>query len=150
MTSLNDHLGEVGENIWSQTLGVSLVPCEAPVASAGTAMIQGQVQITGGWQGSLILQCSLRAARRAAESMFDRRDDSLTRDDICDTVGELTNMLGGTVKAMIAADSCFLSLPVVIEGTDYSVRSLNTKVIARQSFEEDGEPIVITVLEAMR
>ncbi len=150
MTSLNDHLGEVGESIWSQTLGVSLVPCETSVPTSGTAMVQGQIQITGGWQGSLILQCSLKAARRAAESMFDRHDDSLTRDDICDTVGELTNMLGGTVKAMIAADSCYLSLPVVIEGTDYNVRSLNTKTIARQSFEEDGEPIVITVLEAMR
>lgn len=150
MTSLNDHLGEVGAIIWSQTLGVSLVPCEAPATEPGAAMIQGQIQITGGWQGSLILQCSMKAARRAAESMFDRRDDSLTRDDIADTVGELTNMLGGTVKAMISADGCFLSLPVVIEGTDYSVRSLNTKMIARQSFEDDGEPIVVTVLEALR
>lgn len=70
--------------------------------------------------------------------MFDRHDGNLTRDDICDTLGELTNILGGTVKAVISADGCSRSLPVVIEGTDYNVRSLNPK------------PIVITVLEAMR
>jgi chemotaxis protein CheX len=150
MTSLNDHLGEVGENIWSQTLGVPLVPCDPTEPASGTPTLQGQVQITGGWQGTLILQCSQKAARRAAESMFDRRDDSLTQDDIYDTVGELTNMLGGTVKSMIASDGCFLSLPVVIEGTDYHVRALNTKVIARQSFDDSGETVVVTVLEALR
>jgi chemotaxis protein CheX len=150
MESLNEHLGAVGESIWSQTLGVSLTPCEAPDVAAATPMVQGQVQVTGQWQGTLVLQCSLRAAQRAAAVMFDRHDGSLTRDDVCDTVGELTNMLGGTVKAMVASDGCFLSLPVVIEGSDYNVRALNTRDIARQAFEDAGEPVVVTVLEAIR
>ena len=47
MESLNEHLGAVGESIWSQTLGVSLTPCEAPDVAAATPMVQGQVQVTG-------------------------------------------------------------------------------------------------------
>ncbi len=150
MTSLEECLTEVGENIWSQTLGVSLTPRADTNLRVPGAMIQGQVQVTGQWQGTLVLQCSLQAARRAAGVMFDRQEDDLTQEDIHDTVGELANMIGGTVKSMVADDGCFLSLPIVIEGTDFNVRALNTKVIARQAFEDAGEPIVVTVLEAMR
>lgn len=112
-------------------------------------MIQGQVQVTG-QQGTLVLQCSHGAARRAAGVMFDREPDTLTPEDIYDTIGELANILGGTVKSMVAADGCFLSLPIVIEGADFNVRALNTKVVARQAFDDAGEPIVVTLLEAMR
>lgn len=149
MTSLDECLTAVGESIWSQTLGVSLTP-RADASMGSGATIQGQVQVTGQWQGTLVLQCSRGAAQRAAGVMFDREPDDLTPEDIYDTVGELANMLGGTVKSIVASDGCFLSLPIVIEGTDFNVRALNTKVVARQAFEDAGEPIVVTVLEAVR
>jgi chemotaxis protein CheX len=149
MTSIDACLTEVGESIWSQTLGVSLTP--QPDTDMGElAMIEGQVQVTGGWRGTLVLQCSVGAARRAAGVMFNRHESELTPEDVRDTVGELANMIGGTVKSMVAADGCFLSLPIVIEGSDFNVRALNTKIIARQAFDDAGEPVVVTVLEAMR
>ncbi len=150
MMSLDECLTEVGENIWSQTLGVSLTPLAAANTNTAGTMIQGQVQVTGQWQGTLVLQCSEGAARRAASVMFARDEAELTQEDVHDTVGELVNMIGGTVKSMVAEDGCFLSLPIVIEGSSFSVHALNTKVIARQAFDDAGEPIIVTVLEAMR
>lgn len=148
MTTLESCLPDVGTSIWEQTLGVPLAPCDDP--SRGPApMIQGQVQVTGQWKGTLVLQCSLPAARRAAAVMFDRNGDELTQDEIHDTVGELANMIGGTVKSMVATDGCFLSLPTVIEGSDFSVTTLGSRIVARQAFRDGSEPIVVTVLEAV-
>ena len=42
----------------------------------------------------------------------------------------------GLLVGFTRPNGCFLSLPVVIEGSDYNVRALNTRVIARQAFED--------------
>lgn len=41
-------------------------------------------------------------------------------------------------------------LAIVIEGTDFSVKAFNTRVIARRALQDAGEPVVVTVLEATR
>lgn len=143
---LNEALGPLGTSVWEQTFGFPLVPrdgCQMPAA-----MIQGQVQVTGRWQGMLVLQCSPRAARRAAAIMFNRPGDAVSGEDVCDVVGELANIFGGSVKSMVAESGCYLSMPLVVEGTGFAVHVPNARVVARQAFESEGEPVVVTVFEA--
>ena len=146
---LNEALGPLGESVWEQTFGLPLVPREGD-GPMPTAMIQGQVQVTGRWQGMLVVQCSPTAARRAAAIMFDRPGGDVSLEDVCDMVGELANIFGGNVKSLMAESGCHLSMPLVVEGPGLAVHAPNARVVARQAFESEGEPVVVTVFEAIQ
>ncbi len=55
----------------------------------------GCIQISGAWQGAVILQCSEGFARNAASRMLCLEDEDITSADIQDSFAELTNMIGG-------------------------------------------------------
>lgn len=141
------YVTELSEAVWEQTLGLPLQPIEALPHDRLQATVEGHVHITGEWRGTLVFQCSRLAASRAAHVMFGSlsQDDNLQ--DVQDAVGEIANMIGGNIKALMSESGCHLSLPTVIEGRDYTVRMSGTKVLARQAFQSDQEPIVVTLLE---
>jgi chemotaxis protein CheX len=144
---LNEALGPLGESVWEQTFGLPLVPCEGDAPTG--AMIQGQVHVTGRWQGTLVVQCSPAAARRAAAIMFDRPGDELSGEDVCDVVGEVANIFGGNVKGLMAESGCRLSMPLVVIGSGMAIHAPNARIVARQAFESEGEPVIVTVFEAI-
>ena len=70
----------------------------------------------------------------------------LTTADLHDALGELTNMTGGNLKALLP-EPCTLGLPVVVEGVDYRFRLPGSAPVRRSAFRVGDEPIVVTVLE---
>lgn len=146
MDDMDRYVSDLSTAVWEQTLGLPLLPIEEPPAQSG-GTVEGHVHISGVWTGTLVFQCSEAVARRAAHLMFGPNEDHGTRQDVQDAVGELANMIGGNLKSLMSPDGCYLSLPTVIEGRDYTVRMSGTRVVARQVFESDREPIVVTLLE---
>ena len=146
MEDMDRYVTELSAAVWEQTLGLPLQPTDEPPRHAG-GTIEGHVHISGVWTGTLVFQCSQTAARRAADLMFGPAEAHGSTQDVQDAVGELANMIGGNLKSLMSPDGCYLSLPTVIEGRDYTVRMSGTRVVARQAFESDREPIVVTLLE---
>jgi chemotaxis protein CheX len=148
MDDVIQYIGELSESVWVQTLGMELVPSATahPVCECGS--VEGRVRISGQWQGTLVLQCSTVLARRAAQVMFSRESAAESLQDVEDAVGELTNIIGGNLKALVSNVSCSLSLPVVSEAVDFSVRSSHETLLTRQVFASEGEPVIVTLLHA--
>jgi CheY-specific phosphatase CheX len=71
-----------------------------------------------------------------------------TESELRQTISELTNIIGVNVKTLVSSDGTFLSLPVVIEGRNYSVQVRDSRIVARKDFLTEGEPVAVTVLEA--
>lgn len=144
MEDMDRYLCELSTSVWEQTLGLTLEPAE-PAARSGPSL-QGRVRISGVWTGTLVFECSVGAAHRAAQIMFGTSGDDDSVQDRQDAVGELTNMIGGNLKALLSDDGCVLSLPVVTEGEDAAEAVGGSQVIARQAFSADHEPVVVTLL----
>ena len=115
-------VGELSESVWAQTLGMELVPTgiHDPVCRGGS--VEGRVHLRW-WEGLLVLQCSTEFARLAAQVMFGRDSAADDLQDVEDAVGELTNIIGGNLKALVSTDGCRLSLPEVTERFDYHVNN---------------------------
>ncbi len=60
-----------------------------------------------------------------------------------DAVGELTNMIGGAFKSLIPG-TCFLSMPVLLEGNDYGVPS--RAVVFEGAFVCEKQPLRVRLL----
>jgi chemotaxis protein CheX len=133
------------ETVWVATLDEKIRPlAELPEPSPETATFTGCVNIVGAWEGQVVLQLPMELVRRSAAKMLTLDANELTLEDMQDTAGELTNMVGGNVKALLPQPSR-LSLPSVVEGTDYNLRVPGAVCVSRIVFESEGSPFVVTM-----
>lgn len=82
--------------------------------------VGASVQVSGAWTGSVLVSCSEAFAGYAAASMFESTVDDLGPEDISDALGEIANMIGGSVKSLMPEPSQ-LSLPLVTFGSTRQV-----------------------------
>lgn len=146
MQYLEQEIISLTQYIWGATLNLDAVPvANSSTAKVGGRTLDGVINITGAWAGALVLQVPEHVARRAASVMFEVDEAAATLEEMQDAIGELTNMTGGNVKALLEGH-CHLSLPAVVEGRDYSIRVPGSEAVTRVTFDVDGEPFVVSLL----
>jgi chemotaxis protein CheX len=148
LQDLSQEIVALSESIWSSVLGLELTASGANTATLpGGRTVDGIVTITGDFQGAVIVQVPENLAQRVATIMFRLGDAKPTLEDVQDALGEITNMTGGNLKALMPG-SCHLSLPAVIDGNDYRIRIPTARVLTRVLFECDGQPAVVSLVAA--
>ncbi len=125
---------EITQEVWSSFLSLELVPVDADSAPLHGPRLTGVVSISGGWQGTVVLECALAHAVAAAEAMFASEPGTLSGEEVSDALGELTNMVGGNVKSLLQAPSA-LSIPSVAEGESYTVRVPGAVLVDRVALQ---------------
>jgi chemotaxis protein CheX len=141
-----DEIFQLAATIWEATLELPIEPSRGGGMENPSRSVACYVQISGAWNGAILLACPAEVARRAASIMFHAEPDDMAIFDLQDAVAELTNMIGGNFKALLP-QSCYLSLPAVVEGGDYSTRIPGSRSIGGISFACEGNPVSISILE---
>ncbi len=148
MRLTHEDLFEILETIWSTQLGFELDDNEqsdAVTKEAEESLMTGTVQISGGFAGAVHLICGRSVVRAAAARMFSVPEAELTDEDLRDALGELTNMVGGNVKTLLPGSE-FISLPTVIEGSNYGVARLDSDIVAETQGFYEGRPLRAVLL----
>ena len=73
-------------------------------------VVQALIRITGDWNGVITLGMAIETARTAARVMLNA--DEVEPEEVADAVGELVNIIGGSIKSLLPTPSK-LSLPEV-------------------------------------
>lgn len=141
MQFLEEEICQVTTTVWESVLGVTLVRAGEVPASPPRA-VHGCVQFAGAWEGAVTIECSADFARRAAATMFGVAAEAATVADTQDAIGELANMTGGNVKALLP-EPCRLSLPTVVEGGDLSSRVTGGELVTTVGFDCVGSPLIV-------
>ncbi len=139
----SEDVAQIVTEVWSSMLGIEAERLETPPSFEGPA-VAGSVGVSGAVDAQISLEMSAEAARLFAGLMFGLGADEVSDDDIADSVGELTNMVGGNIKSLIA-DSGMLSLPVVAQGKIPTLRVVGGQVLLQDMFVADGNLILVTV-----
>jgi chemotaxis protein CheX len=149
MSTFEHSIQQIVQDIWDCVLQLP-VEDEDPfrLSAAHESTYAGVVQISGAWEGAVALQCAEPLARRAAEIMLGLPSGEIGPDEVKDALGELGNMMGGNFKSLLP-EPCRLSLPVVIEGSDYRLRLPGSSQILQCAFQTDGQPFTVTILQAI-
>jgi chemotaxis protein CheX len=147
MEDMEQNIVALSENIWLTVLGLPMTQSDLTNGALPHGpTLDGIITISGAWQGTVILQVPRPLAQRAARIMFSLQEDA-TLADMQDALGEITNMTGGHLKALMSGD-CFLSLPAVVEGNDYSIRIPSAQVLSRVVLDCEGMPAVVSLVAA--
>lgn len=149
MSDVQSDISEIAQSIW-ETLFV--LPLEPVPAADGflpedVPLMTGCVQIDGAWNGAVMLQCPEPLAARLAVELF-KPESAISPEEVQDTVGELTNMLAGNIKALLPQPSR-ISLPAVALGGDYDLRVIGTRVVTAVTFVCAGSPVVVTLMQSV-
>lgn len=147
MQFLENEIRQITEWIWTSTLDREIQPGHHLNWQARQPQtLMGSVRITGDWEGAVTLNCSIALARQITAIMFRIPEHQTTSDQIHDALGELTNMVGGNIKALLPLPNR-LSIPDVVEGIDYSSLQPAGKVVSEVNFECLGEPFFVVLLK---
>jgi chemotaxis protein CheX len=145
-----DDLAEMVEQVWASYLDPEGVSPLIPSGDEKQATeVHSTVSITGTWHGHLVYASSMLAARRAAAAFLAMEPDEVGQEDISDVLGELANIVGGNVKAMLPA-GCFLSLPTVVLAPDTASFYPAAERISGLWGQWEGENISIAMWQSVK
>lgn len=141
-------LSEMMEQVWASYLdpeGISpLIPTGDETQPAET---HASVSITGSWTGHLVFASSAAGARRAAAAFLAMSPAQVSPAEVADVLGELANIVGGNVKAMLPP-GCFLSLPRVAPGPGPSISDPEARRITGLYGVWLGEPVSVSIWQS--
>ncbi|SDT75826.1 chemotaxis protein CheX [Actinoplanes derwentensis] len=138
-------LAEMVEQVWESYLdpeGIS--PLIQTYDENQPSEVHSSVSITGSWTGYVVYASSRAAAQRAAAAFLAMGLEEVSEEDMSDTLGELANIVGGNVKAMLPPGAQ-LSLPQVVLAPEASARYPNTQRISGVYGLWEGEPVSISM-----
>jgi chemotaxis protein CheX len=103
------------------------------------------VYLTGDWNGAVLVEADRHQARQFAGRFLSIQPPETVNDVVRDVFGELANMIGGNLKCVLTK-GIRLSVPSVVDGSNYSVRVCGAEVAERITLHWAEGTFWITVL----
>jgi chemotaxis protein CheX len=143
-----EDLAEMVDQVWSSYLDPEGINPLLPVDGPGQASeVHSSVSITGSWHGHIVYASSTAAARHAAAAFMAMEPDEVSQEDVSDVLGELANIVGGNVKAMLPP-GCFLSLPQVVLAPSSATVYPSAVQVSGLYGTWLGEPVSVTMWQS--
>ena len=141
-------LAEMVAQVWESYLDPEGVSPLIPTYDENQpSEVHASCSISGSWTGHVVFASSTAAARRAAAAFLAMEADEVSQDDVADVLGELANIVGGNVKAMLPPGA-LLSLPQVAMVPESAARFPNTGRISGVYGLWEGEPVSISLWQS--
>lgn len=106
--------------------------------------VSAVIGVTGKAVGTIVLSLSQQAACEVLQRMIGTEAAQITG-EVCDAVGELTNMIAGASKAQLAKYELSISLPNVISGNNHRIHFPSNVRPMVIEFESEIGPLTIEV-----
>jgi hypothetical protein len=98
--------------VWSSMLFASVEPWPSGLDAALPDGVRAAIELRGDWNGRLALTCAPDVAAEIAGAMLGAAAAELSVEDVHDALGEVVNVVGGTVKGALGGELA-LGLPDV-------------------------------------
>jgi CheY-specific phosphatase CheX len=138
---------QVVEMVFSTMLGLKAEPYPMPWVRPPD-MVTAAVYFAGAWRDAVLLECTRCQARTFAQFLMSISPPATVDDDVRDALGELANMLAGNLKSVLPGGVA-LSMPSVIEGSDYSLQICGNRSIERVPFWSAEDIFGVTLVEIL-
>jgi chemotaxis protein CheX len=130
---LPEELAQVVEAVFGTMLKLQVGESGKPWF-AGEDRLTGTVHLTGDWSGAVLLECNQRQACGFAGHFLSMNPPEAVDDVVRDVLGELVNMIGGNLKCVLTR-GIRLSMPSVVDGSQYSLRVCGVECEERLAFQ---------------
>jgi len=140
-------LARITVSVLETMLGLETAADEIAYAPAPDGLTAA-VYFAGSWKGAVLLECARPQAFAFTHRLMSIEPPDSINDDVRDALGELANMLAGNLKSILP-HGVGLSMPSVVEGTDYSLRICGGNLSDRLAFSGELGVIWVTLIETV-
>lgn len=139
-------IADATQEIFSSMVMLEVTPGE-PFKRADSKLsssISGIIGLAGTIKGMLAIHLPNEAAL-AITTAFLGMDVEEIDEDVCDAVGELANMLGGSIKAILdpSGSKVQISMPSAVHGEEYAVDCLADAEAVAIPFTFNGQTFIV-------
>ena len=133
---------EGAQEVFETMVFMDLEECsEAESRIEGDSLL-GSITFSNAIEGCLAIRCGLPCAKVIAVNMLGLDPaDEISDEEICDAIGEITNMVMGSVKSRAASETGELqvSIPTVVRGQNIanSLGERASNVVVKVSADEE-------------
>ncbi len=146
MQFLENEIRKYLEFVWS-SLDLQVEPDAGKFEEGAENLVAGSIQISGAWTGVIALVMENALANQIAEKMFFLEKGDAGEQEIEDAVSEMTNMIGGNLKALLPQPS-HLSLPMVdLKGNIFNFPF--TELKSKAYFKTNGHKLRVAIHQAV-
>ena len=138
---------EMFRGVFRTMLRLEVYPGSEPLQPVPDPIVTSAAYFAGAWRGAALLECNLGLAIHFTERFMAGAKPKSCDEDVRDCIGELVNMIGGNLKALLP-DHTELSMPSVVEGRDYSIRLCGNNSFVRIPFECAAGSFVVIIVES--
>ncbi len=149
MCPSNDDILCIVQNVLSTMANTDVETCPITEVDRNSLKLAGCVQISGEWQGAIVLRTSERFVRNAAAQMLQTQADELIESDLQDVLAEITNMIGGNIKSQMPGPS-FLSIPSVTSGQSFEFQLNGARVLSQTHVCCGDEQLNVLIWESSK
>jgi chemotaxis protein CheX len=149
--SIEIHLGELAQIVESvfRTMVCMEVHESGQTWIPSGDRLTATIHLAGEWKGALAVECGYQQACAFAARFLSMEKPEIVDDVVRDVLGELTNMIGGNLKCVLAG-GLKLSMPSVVDGADRNLRVCRAGVRERLVFEGVEGVFSVAVLREER
>ena len=132
--------------VFSMMVGSEVVVPSRPVEIPRHGLT-AVVGLAGSPCGLFGVRCEAKTAETIAQKMLGLDGEALPADQVSDAIGEVCNMVAGAMKSRLSdgGAGCMMSVPTVVRGADYEVRSLIRETGYRVAMLCNENPILFTL-----
>lgn len=141
-------LRQITQEVWRSVAQINVLDCPngTPDDVLTHQHLAGVIHITGEWTGLVIVRCSGDLIKKALVAILGETVGNYDDVTVADVLSELTNIIGGNIKAALPSP-CKLSLPVVI-GRDADSIDLDAgHRICQVVVHGEGYPILVEMIQ---
>lgn len=139
-------ISDATQEIFSSMVMLDVSPGEAfkRVDSKLENSISGIIGLAGTIKGMMAIHLPNDAALAITTAFLGMEVEEID-EDVCDAIGELANMLGGSMKTVLdpAGSEVQLSMPSAIHGEEYAVDCLADSESVTVPFTFDGQTFMV-------
>ncbi|RKY12296.1 MAG: hypothetical protein DRP65_01700 [Planctomycetota bacterium] len=139
---LSDALLEGAKEVFGTMIFMDIEESSEPDQQIEGDALLGSITFMGDLEGCMAICCGDSCAKTIAANMLGMEpDDQISRDDINDAIGEVTNMVMGSVKARLngTVGNLNVSIPTVVRGQkiENSLGDPENKVSVKVNIEDE-------------
>lgn len=146
MQFLAEEISVLTETTCQAMLGFNLQPGTLPAAiDLADGFFTGKVEISGAWNGVMLLHGSGKLAHSAAAAIFFANSPlEVTPQDRRDAMYELTNVIANNIKELLPRP-CQLSLPQVMPTTPEGLEVAHAERVSELVFDCQEQPLYVSL-----
>jgi CheY-specific phosphatase CheX len=146
--NIGDSISPAVSDVFDTMLDMDVQPGSDPPEPHGQERIVGSISLSGLVQGRINIEVTESFSRRITATMLDLEEDEIEgSEEIRDVIGEVCNMISGTLKSDLcdAGLTCLLSPPAFTAGNNFQMENLYLPRQERFVFYHGQNPIVVEV-----